>query len=471
MSINAVLINILKYVTSGLLPQLISLFLLPFLITAITPSDYGVFGIIISTQTIIIVFGALQLQSIIIREYEEYNRNNKLKQFFLTTLNFSSLTGATLSFLLIVFLKLILLNQYTVNTNVLILVFFYFYVSLIETIPGSIIKAQERAGLFTKIQNISTVIQSTLSLILVLYFKLSYVGLILSYSIGGLFRTVFYFSELKFKYQFYINFEILKKSLKFSTGLIPHSLSGYLFTYSDKIILSFFGVNLTQIGLYTFGDKLASLLKLIINQSNNAILPKIYNTINGNFSSNEFQIVNYYAKPAYKIIFILCLTGILIDGILINLIFPLGYRNSENIVSLLLVGYFCRIFFVFNSTAFMLRKKSKELSTISLISGSTNLLLNLIYIPIYGITAAIYSTIFSFYLLTATSSFLIKKRYNLRYFSTFTIYLLPLLLIIIVLFENDVNNFLKVLIYLSLFILTFYEEFKNLYYSRNRKHS
>ncbi len=235
-----------------------------------------------------------------------------------------------------------------------------------------------------------------LTLYTIAYLKMGYMGWFVSIFAGSLVQFLFFVYPVYVQYRlgplFRFRKRFLKKQLRLSLPTIPHGYSAILLNSSDRIVMDRVQIGTPVIGRYNLAYTIGSYFEFFGNAIGQALAP-IYTSL---FSRRT--------KPANDLVFYLTRYlqfGFLLLGCCLALwakeIFRLLIANNslEDVYPLgiiIIMSYVCRPYYwnVINRLQF--NEQTVQLWKISLIAGVGNLVLNIIFIPLYGITAAAITT-------------------------------------------------------------------------------
>ena len=416
---NLILKNTLYYVGASMLPVAVGFFMLPVYTIYLTPSDYGIIALIGSFNSFLPLIMTFQIHNSISRFYFDHNDNNeKLKIFISTILVIVIIISSVVLFLLLTYYKNILkfiLPNTSDYYELFKLGFISSFFGVFNVIFINLLRVQEKAKLFMKLSLMLFFISLIVNIILVVIFERGAQGVIETLLIQSIISFVVYFYFVKNFFVINFNFLFIIDPLKYSMPLIPHSLFGLFFMYSDRIILERF-VSLSSLGLYLFSMKIATILKMIVVQFNNAFLPH-FNKISKKSKKNAIKELK-----TISIIFIYFMSLFIsiyscISKDLTYYLFDDRYFQSWKIAPVLLLGFFYQAHYIFAIIGVFYQKKTNIVLIGTFISGSLSLLLNIIFIPKYGTISAIYIFVFSYFILFLISNFLSKKIYYTEFLS------------------------------------------------------
>ena len=182
--------------------------------------------------------------------------------------------------------------------------------------------------------------------------------------------------------------------------------------YSDRIILEKY-VTLSAIGLYMLADKIAMIIKMIVNEFNHAFSPYFIR------KSKESKQVAIKEVQNISLIFIY-LTSMIVVTIslfsveIVYFLLDKRYFDTWMMIPLLSSAYIFRSLYCFSSSGLFYEKKTGRVAMITILAGLINIALNILLIPYYGVIAAVYTTIFSFFITFIMSELMSYKIYYLQ---------------------------------------------------------
>lgn len=398
---------------ASFLPTAVGFLMLPIYTRYLTPDDYGVVALVLSLQSFLPLIMTLQVHNSISRFYFDYHEDReKLRVFistilivvvFLSTIVLAGLLFYIDEILSIVFSKTIGYNE-IFALGVIASFFGVFNSTFIN-----LIRVQQKAKLFMKVSLILFVLSLGVNITEVIILERGAYGVVEASLISVVLSSIVYLYLVKEFFIVKFDFSKIIDPLKFSIPLIPHSLSGLIFMYSDRIILEKY-VTLSAIGLYMFSDKIAMIFKMIVNEFNNAFSP-YFNKIAK--ESKEKAIEETQRISLAFIYFTTMLLSIfsLFSVELVYYLFDSQYYEAWYIIPILSMAYVYQSHYMFIISGVFYEKKTHIVMYATIAAGVLNILLNLYYIPLYGIIAAAYTTVTSFIILSITSEVISKQIY------------------------------------------------------------
>lgn len=212
-------------------------------------------------------------------------------------------------------------------------------------------------------------------------------------------------------------------ALAFNIPLIPHFLSEVVLNQSDKIMINMFD-STSNAGIYSISYSIASLILIFITALNASLVPWQYKALkarNYNGMSNVSIIVLIFVS-----VVLFCLMLFAPEAIMI--LAGSKYKDSISLVPPLAVGMFFNFLQqLFIRVELYYEKKSYTVFA-SMVSAVVNIILNYLFINLYGYKAVAYTTAFCFILVCAFHYFCYLKVCN-RYAGVKKIYSSKALLI------------------------------------------
>lgn len=399
------------YALSSLLPQILFFFLLPIYTHYLGPTEYGVIALIQVYSLILVIVGGLALYTSISRFYVEYMDDEVRRKKFIST-----------TFLLLFIVSFVLLFLIDINGQSLVNLIYsknrldynpYFKIAtwtalftILVQLLSAILRIEERAKHFFIASLSSALLITLFTFFGVVIINKGVLGYLFAFFIGYIISFFIYFYLTKNNFVFAFDFSLLRDPLKYSLPLLPHALSGYIFTYSDTIILARY-VPIAVIGIYTLADQISRVFKMGVDNFNNAYSPHFLKTAH----SDKNLAVEQSTSLAEFSVFILCLLIVLLSIFLPELshfFLDQRYYTIWMMVPLLSAAIIFRSLYCFSSGGLFFEKETLKILFITLTSAAVSIILNLIFIPKYGVMVAVGSNFISFLVLFIMSYYVSK---------------------------------------------------------------
>lgn len=189
-----------------------------------------------------------------------------------------------------------------------------------------------------------------------------------------------------------INLKYWKYALKFNLPLIPHYLSYIVLSQSDKIMIAKY-LGDSKAGIYSLSYTIASILNIFISSINSSFIPWTYKMM----KENKYRKIGEKAEKLLLVGGICSLLFILCSPEIIKIMAPPGYYKAIYIIPPVVLGTYFTFIFTFFANIEFYYKKTNYVMVGSLICAVLNILLNLVLIPKYGMIAAGYTTMLSYF--------------------------------------------------------------------------
>jgi len=444
---------------AGMLPNFVSLFMIPVYARYLDPADYGIVSLVTAFTNILLVFMGLQMGNSLERLYFDY-KDAERKDFFSSV--FYGILILNLALILPIhffgepFAHLIFpQDNVPYRPFIMLGVFTIFFRSLINYF-NMMLRVQER-GLNLLINAvINVVLGIAFGLYFIVYREMGAYGVMIGQALAAVIHFTVLLGILAPHIRPSFKLSLLRPALAYSLPLIPHALGGILFISSDRFVLGYY-VSLGAIGLYDLADKIALVLKVFIGAFNSATLPTF---IRNTKESREKARIFYRDLMTRWCVMIagifLCIS--LFAEELIWWLLPEKFYGAHVFVPILLASYVFRGLYGFPINSVMYEKKTFTFPIITFSAGALNIAANIILIPIMGVIAAAWTTLLSFALTFFLALYYSNRYYPLDYewrkiISIFSVALLLFSVELVLPIENHLVMFLIKVVAICLFAL------------------
>lgn len=215
---------------------------------------------------------------------------------------------------------------------------------------------------------------------------------------------IFFYVQTIIKAHGKVNVSYWKFAFMFNLPLIPHYLSQYLLSSSDKLMISHL-VGDTQTAFYNVAYSVAAVATIVWSAINTSLLPFTYE----NCKAKKFKRIADVTIPLMLVFAAACMTVIVFAPELIAIMAPPEYGIAIYVVPPVVGGVFFQCMYYIFANPIYYFKKPKYVMYASLIAAIINVILNYIFIPMFGFIAAGYTTIVS-YMLQAFIDYLAMRK-------------------------------------------------------------
>ena len=378
------------FVICNIFQKSISLLTTPIFTRMLTTEEYGTFSVYQSWYSILTIFATLYLFSGV------YNngivKNPEDKNSFT-----SSMVGLTFA------CTSILVGIYLVNmsfwNNVLDLttplVIAIFVQSLCFAIFGFWSK-QQRFAYKYRLLVLATFLMSITSPLLAIWLIKSFPAykpemrvwgfIIVNIVVSSIILLVFLIKSRKL-----FNWSYWKYALIFSWPLIPHYLSQVVLAQSDRIMINKF-VGKSEAGIYALAYTISLMMTVVTQAINDSIIPYTYQKL----KDDDPTPIKGIASGCVLLVGIGCCMAMLISPELIKIFASSDYYDAIKLMPIIAGAVFFMFLYTLYGNIEFYYEKTKFVMIASCFAAGLNVLLNYIFIPIYGYYAAAYTTLVSY---------------------------------------------------------------------------
>jgi O-antigen/teichoic acid export membrane protein len=337
------------------------------------------------------IIGSRWLIESVARFYAQFELRNDLDRFFSTIVYSFSLSSILIIGLTaggIIILQEKISNELTPFLWIGILVYL---TTSIYSIFLFTLRASLQAKSFSLYEIIFSAGKLGLALIIVYLFKLGAISLLIVFiliQVPLVFFLLKKFSIIKrFKLK-YVSRKHLNEFLRFGTPLIISSLSVWVLALSDRYLLNFFKSS-AQVGIYSVSyslvDRSVALLYTILMLAAHPII--IYT-----WEEKGKEVTRKLITDLSRYFFIICIPAFLGISVLSKEIFSVlvgsDFMESYKLVPFFAFCSLCAGWFQYIGKGFEIYKKTLLMAFIIFISGFLNVILNVLFIPHYGVIGA-----------------------------------------------------------------------------------
>lgn len=380
--------NSFFYTLSGILTKCINFILLPLFTASLTTEDYGIYSLLGSFNSVALYFTSLGLETAIIRFYCDYKDDkNKLKRLIGTCMMSVIVMDVIFNLLCVVFNKPLcgsILDGIAFTPYVVLSLIELTFISL-NTIYRTVLKA-EGAGKKLSISSFVMFLLSTsATLVLVVAMKKGAVGMLLAFIIARFAFLLFAIYDLLKRdiITICVDFSLLKKALKYSLPIIPHSMSTYIATFVSKMFLNK-SVSLSAVGVYNIASQIAAMIDTVQDSVGQAYRPWLNELLSGkeDDKSGRIQQISELLMDFFCIMFI-GISYFSYEAVLIFL--NNSYQYAWRVVPILAIAFsFKAMYYFYIYKCFYFTETANKIFIISILTNLINIFTSYLLIPHYG---------------------------------------------------------------------------------------
>lgn len=367
----------------------ISFIVVPIYVRLLTTGEYGEWSVFQSWRDILIIFASLNLYAGVYTKTLVDNKNDRDRYT-------SSMQGLGTIISIILFIIYLLTHEWCnqiigLNTPVMMLLFVYFIVY-----PGlAFWTTRQRVEYKYRSMVVITVLMSiatpVLSILLLQRTSLRAMALVLGYLIVQCgFGLIFYLYQF-WKGRCFYQKDYWQYAIRFNVPLIPHYLSLIVLGQSDRIMIkNYCGEG--DAGIYSFAYQIASVMNLFLSAINGSRVPWAYEQL----KNRVYESLRKLSNGLCILMGTITLMAALLSPDIIAILATDDYMIAVYVIPIVALGVyftycydmFCTVEFYYGAT--------KLVMTASVVGALINVILNMIFIPVFGFIAAAYTTLVSY---------------------------------------------------------------------------
>ena len=395
------------YSISGALSGIAMIFLVPIYTRSFSVAEYGIYSLLLLLGGMLTMFSVLALDSAASRWFFDDEDKRHQQSTISSWFRCQAVCSTLLALLLCCFLSPLsrwLSDNCQQVRLPLLLVAATIPASTVHIIFSCWLRYRRRAVLavFTAVLQLALSLGLTFWLVLVRrmgltgVFTANLATVIVLSSIGGIVMR-HYLSPGKF------SFRLLKEMLHYSLPLIPAALCLWIMVNMDRFMLKFY-IGDREVGLYSVASTIALSVGLLTTAFSQAWGPFAFSIM------NTAEAKSVYAKVNDYYMFLGCIAGTgvaLLAPLLLRIFATEEYYSVAGITGILCFGTLLNGSRYVAALGCSIAKRSVPNAVSIMIGAGVNLVLNMLLIPLFGISGAAWATVIAwlssvFYLYAAS---------------------------------------------------------------------
>lgn len=390
------------YTLCNILQKGISFFIIPIYVRILTPAEYGAYSVFQSWRDVLIILATLNLYAgVFTKAMVDYDQDRDRY-----TSCMQGLSTILTAVLFVVYLPLSgmwnRLLQMETTTVLLLFAYFIFYPAL--TFWSVRQRVENKYVKMVAVTMLVSVLTPLISVILLFTTPLREKAVIWGYLIVqsgvGAFFYVMQFIRGKCIYLK----EHWSRALKFNIPLIPHYLSLIVLGQADRIMIQNY-CGSDKAGIYNLAYQIAVLMQVVTNAISSTLVPWSYEQL----KNQKTGALKASASKLCMLVGIMTFAVILVAPEIIAIVGTQEYRDAVWVVPSVAVsvyftfcyGLFSTVSFYYGATSFIMLASS--------VGAVLNIILNGIFIPMFGYVAAGYTTLVCYFAFMIMHYFSMKR--------------------------------------------------------------
>lgn len=407
--------HLLIYGSGVVLMNALPLLLIPIYTHAISTSEYGVVELLNRSQDLLIVIFSLGLRSTLLTLYQMAKDDTQRRRALYSTA-LELLFASTLILILVLMafspqLSTILFGVTEFRFFVLVILAATYFEVLFQ-IAALYLQSELMSKTYVFTFAARSILTIVTNLVLVYWFKMGLKGILLSTLIQTSLSTIvllfFVFRRIGFTFER----SLLPDMLKFGLPLVPAAILMFIMNNGDRYFLNLF-TSRDQVGIYGLGYRLG------VVTTNLVLFPfgKVWSVVMVSISENE-DGAHRLGRISTYLMAALTFSNLgmsLMSPYVVSTLAADQYHDAYKVVALIGASYLLYAWTTVMDASFYITKRTGYKPLILLISGVVMFALYSWLIPKYGMMGAAWATLGGFIAFTCVTLFSAQRIYRIHY--------------------------------------------------------
>lgn len=374
------------YIVCNILQKGISFLVVPIYVRMLTTAEYGKYAVFQSWRDILIIFATLNLYGGVFTK-SMVDKENDRDRYTSVMQGLSTLiTGV---FFVLYAVKHQFWNSvFDLDTITMLLMFGYFICYPALSFWSVRQRVEYKYVSMVAVTLVIAVVTPIVSLLLFAFTDLRELAVMWGYLIVQIVFGGFFYIYHFVKSRVFCVWEYWKYALKFNIPLVPHYLSIIVLGQADRIMIeSICGEE--EAGIYSLAYQVSMIMNLFVSAVNGSLVPWTYDSL----KKRSYAAV---AQLATKLCVVMAVLTLMVTIVAPELIWVLGgdnYMEAKWIVPVVALSVFFTFCYNLFSNVEFYFGETKFVMVASTSGALLNIVLNAIFIPMYGYIAAGYTTL------------------------------------------------------------------------------
>ena len=403
------------YGSADVFTNVVNFLLVPVYTRYLSPTDYGTLAILFLFSTVAKIVFRLGLDQGFLRVYYDLEDEGARRRFSFTMASFSLVVGALL--FLGMFLAVPLLAQGllgdrgALSRRLVLLAAADVYIGTFFFVPLSILRIQNRPGLFSVLSASRQGINTVLKVVLV----------VRGFGVAGVLTSDVLATSLLCLALLPITLGnarpglergALREALAFGLPKVPHGFMIQIQNFADRKILDVYATR-DAVGVYSMAYTFGMSVKFALSAFEPAWQPFVFSQIRKEGAPLLISRVVTYAWAAFVTAGLL--VSVFGSELLILMAKKQAFWAGASIVPVVALAYVLHGAFMLTSLGIAIAKKARYYPAVTFLSASTNLLMDFALIPRYGMAGAAWATVACYLVMAAIGYHLSRSLYPIPF--------------------------------------------------------
>lgn len=403
--------NATYYTLGSVLKSAASFLFLPIFSNALGAEQYGVLNLLQTFSSILGVLMTLSTERSLFRLYYDYKTEEGKTQFLSTV--FWTISGISLLMILLILLTGRYIVHYMGDVDVMRVLFptiVYTYLLSIINFGQTLMQVEQKGKSFFIVSIAFLIVYNVSSLLFLYFYSKNVESLVYGQLLASVLVLPFVYRNIKDRIKLAFSVDMLRNTLKYSIPLFISVTFAWVLHMTDRLFIANLAT-MEDAGIYSLASKFVQLSIVLIAAIHQAYSPLFYNIANTMPYDQAKQKLLPINKMVTAMVCFICLMVAILTKPVLNLLFSEEYSGSLPFVYLLATSCIFTQQCVLLNVMVYQNKKVKSMSMITIICGIMSVVLNNIFIPLWGAIAAGIVNLFVGLSLFAMTFYLAKKNY------------------------------------------------------------
>jgi O-antigen/teichoic acid export membrane protein len=387
----------------------VNFLLVPLYTAYLSTSDYGVLALLLLFSTLAKILFRLGLDGAFFRVHYDLGTDAERRRLAGTVALFGGGIGTLLFLLVVVFrgaLTELLFAADAPAAQLVVLAAADVWLGSFAVVPLSLLRIQDRPGLFSSFAAARHAANTLLKVVLVMR-GFGVQGVLISDALASGLLSLLLLPTLARNASLQFSGAYLAEALRFGLPKVPHGLLLQAQNLADRKILDLF-VTRAELGVYQMGYTFGQGVKFALSAFEPAWQPFIYSQIGTKDAPVTIARIVTYAWAGFVAL------GLVVAVLARELLVVMTPKNAAfhaaaPIIPIVALAYVLHGSFLLSSIGIGIQKKARYYPIITAAAAATNIGANFALIPRFGVIGAAWATVFS-YAVMAALGFLFSAR-------------------------------------------------------------
>jgi O-antigen/teichoic acid export membrane protein len=383
----------------------------------LAPTDYGVITLSETIAMIVSAIGGLGLSSAVGRVYFQYSENTvALRSYTSTVIPFavgSSVLAATTAMLIGPPILRVVDPAFSVS-------FFPFVATAILTATAQVVvdfrlllfQCQKRPGAFAAMTISISLLTAAAVIAFVVFGRRGAEGMLLGKCIVAMSAGIVSVVLLRPWLHERLRWHFIRESLTFGIPLILHSFMALGLVVADRFILERYR-SLREVGLYSVAYTLGMAMFIVTLSVSQAWSPIYFETANN--GENGRRVNGRISSNLALFLVGIAIVGVILADEFVRRALDTRYAEAGRLIPWIIAGYLLHGLFTLFHLGVLQGKRTNWLWLVSAVALATNIALNFLFIPHWGMFGAAWATTVSYGVEASAVYWCAQRAYRLPY--------------------------------------------------------